>query len=272
VAVIDPNLNVTRYAYDPLGRLISTSETDGVVENGSERQLVTAFTYDREDRTRTVRDASGNTTGFLYDALGRVTQETDPLGRLTKNAYDAASNLRSITDRRGWAREFRYDLADRLTSELWAKPNASGTGSVTVRTLSYAYNDANQLKSAFDPGSKLAFTYDNAGRVKTVDNAGTPLVPNVVLTSSYDVAGRRTRLENRMPGAPASTPAAATAGFVSYAYDAAGRMTRIQDGTFVGGDDVLKKRVHFSYNKRDQFATGEENGTGLIIDNSPQSR
>jgi hypothetical protein len=101
----------------------------------------------------------------------------------------------------------------------------------------------------------LAFTYDNAGRVKTVDNANTPTVPNVVLTSSYDFAGRRTRLANTMPGAPASTPAAASAGFVSYAYDAAGRMTRIQDGTFVGGGDVLKKRVDFSYNKRDQFAT-----------------
>jgi RHS repeat-associated protein len=254
VAVTDPNLNVSRYGYDRLGRLFTSTETDGVLAGDVERQLVTMFTYDREDRTRTVRDASGNTTEFLYDALGRIRQQRDPLGRLSSFSYDAASNLKSITDRRGWVRQFDYDLADRLTSEQWVRPN--GAQLQTVRTLDYTYDDANQLKLASDPSSsRLALAYDNAGRTTTVDNASTPNVPNVVLTSSYDVAGRRTRLANTMPGAPAGTPVAATAGFLSYAYDAAGRMTRIQDGTFSGGVDLFKKRVDFTYNQRDQYAT-----------------
>jgi YD repeat-containing protein len=56
------------------------------------------------------------------------------------------------------------------------------------------YDAALQLTSASDPVSEFAYAYDNLGRVLTVDNDGTPNVLNVILTSAYDAASRRTSL------------------------------------------------------------------------------
>jgi RHS repeat-associated protein len=52
------------------------------------------------------------------------------------------------------------------------------------------------LISVSDAFSSYAFTYDEAGNVLTVDNDDTPGVPQVVLTSGYDGANRRTSLED----------------------------------------------------------------------------
>jgi hypothetical protein len=68
-------------------------------------------------------------------------------------------------------------------------------------------------------------------------------VPPVVLTNSYDSAGRRTRLDNTMTGAAATgLPLAATAGFLTYASDDADRVSRIQDGFVESGSDVVTGR------------------------------
>ena len=40
-----------------------------------------------------------------------------------------------------------------------------------------------------DSESFLTFTYDALNRLETVDNAGTPDIPNVVLTYTYDAQG-----------------------------------------------------------------------------------
>jgi YD repeat-containing protein len=218
--VTDPNGNVSRYLYDSALHVWKSIETDGVPVNGQPRDLVTEFTYDRNDRTRTVRDASGNLTQFAYDAIGRLIMEVDPTMYNSEYAYDAAGNLTSIRDRLLRRREFVYDAADRLTTERWkASINAGGA---TLRTIDYAYNDANELISVSDrdvvngvpvspPRSSLAFSYDAAGRLATVNNAGTPQVPNVLLNYSHDAAGRLTRMTNTMPGAPGAPglPAAA---------------------------------------------------------------
>ncbi len=271
--VTDPNGNVTRYLYDSALRLWKSINSDGVLVNGQPRELVTEFTYDREDRTRSVRDASGNLTQFFYDPLERLVNEIGPSSLYsTAYTYDAARNLTSVRDELLRRREFVYDAADRLRIERWRAPQTD----TVLRSIDYAYSDADELVSVSDrdvvngvpasqPRSSLAFSYDAAGRPASVDNAGTPQVPNVLLNYSHDAAGRRTRLTNTMPGAPAGLPAAATAGFVTYAHDNANRPTRIQDGTIsggslvngviVGGTDVVSKTVDFTYNRRDQFAT-----------------
>jgi YD repeat-containing protein len=239
--VIDPNNNSTSYQYDDLHRLLRMTQTNGV------SSVVTQFAYDRESRVTRVTDPYGNQTDFNYDRLGRTTRETDPKGEPIRYDYDAASNLTRITDREGRKREFVYDAADRLTTERWK------TGAATVRTISYGYNDADELVSASDPDSSYAFTYYATGWLKTVNNAGTPLVPQVLLTYSYDAAGRRTRLDNT--SGVTGLPAAVTAGFVKYDYDNADRVTRIQDGIVSAGSDAVRKQVDFTYNQRDQFST-----------------
>jgi len=256
---IDPNGNATDYIYNAKRQLIEERQTDDGI-----RLLQTLFFYDLEGRPLGLRDPAWNQTQYDRDALGRVIRELDPLGRQTAYVFDAASQLTRITDRLGRVREFDYDAAGRGTAEKW-KSSASAT--VPSRTISYTYDETDRLTAVSDdsaangPGSDSGYLmgYDNASRLVTMDNAGTPLVPRVQLTYSYDTAGRRTRVDNSMPGsAGAGLPAAATAGFISYTHDAADRLTRIEDGTLVvppsGGSptDAVNKRVDFAYNKRDQ--------------------
>ena len=61
---------------------------------------------------------------------------------------------------------------------------------------------------------RYTYTYDDAGRLTTVDNRGTPGVPDVLLVYAYDAAGNRvgvTELVGRI----------ATTHTTSYSYDGA---------------------------------------------------
>ena len=102
------------------------------------------------------------------------------------------------------------------------------------------------MLTATDPDSTYTFTYDALNRLHTVDNAGTPGAPNVVLTYGYDAQGNvvltqdnagvtvesqydpRNRLEWRkwfdadIPGASGET-ADVDPARVDFLYNAAGR-------------------------------------------------
>jgi YD repeat-containing protein len=239
--VTDPNANTTFYVYGPRGQQTKTTDAEsGVID----------FTYDADLRVTSLRDPVGNTTTWAYDSAGRIATRTDPLGTITYG-FDAADRLTQITDRRGWLREFAYDAADRLTSETWAcpatptSPPCFGSG----RTITDTYNDANELTGVSDPDSTYAFTYTPAGLLDTIDNAGTPNVPKVVLDYAYDLAGRLTRRDDAWQGMSPSLQ-----GYAIYSYDNANRLTRIEAGTRNAGDtaDVPSKRIDFAYNRRGQ--------------------
>ncbi|HVC94815.1 MAG TPA: hypothetical protein VND64_14045 [Pirellulales bacterium] len=68
------------------------------------------------------------------------------------------------------------------------------SGGTAIYTIAYAYNADNAVTSASDPDSSYAFTRDNLGRVTSLDNSGTPNMPDVVLSSQYDAMGDRTQL------------------------------------------------------------------------------
>jgi len=123
---------------------------------------------------------------------------------------------------------------------------SGATNGALVRTLAYTYDAAGQLTAASDPDSSYAVTYDNLGRVLTVDNNGTSGVPRVILTSSYDAAGNRSSL---------SASVAGTADFLNtYTHDALDRLTRV-DQTGQGGNTVAEKRVDLAYNAISQFTS-----------------
>ena len=96
----------------------------------------------------------------LTTIAGRLVTETDPRDNDTTYSYDAVGQMTGIEDRNGREREFTYDDAGRLTAEDWL--NASD---VSIRTISYSYNDDNQLTGVTDPDATYAFTYDDDGRV-----------------------------------------------------------------------------------------------------------
>jgi len=137
---------------------------------------------------------------------------------------------------------------DRRTSESWI-----GGGN----SIAYAYDKASNLLSATDAFSGLAMTYDARDRVRTVDNAGTPGVPNVVLTYNYDPASNLL--------STADTIAGAVGGLNSYTYDGLDRVTRITQS----GLNVTDKRVDLAYNPLGQFSSLQRfhdlAGTQLVV-------
>jgi len=85
------------------------------------------------------------------------------------------------------------------------------------------------------------------GRVTSVDNNGTPNVPNVVPTSQYDNNSNRTSLSATIAG---------TADFQNvYTYDALDRLTQLYQQGQTGGNAVATKGANITYNLLGQLAT-----------------
>lgn len=92
---------------------------------------------------------------------------------------------------------------------------------------------------AVRPRQRLCLTLDNLGRTLTVDNAGTPNVPHVILTEGYDSASDRTSLSATING---------TADFLkSYFFDADQRLTDETQVGQNGGNGVAQKQLGFYY-------------------------
>ncbi len=62
----------------------------------------------------------------------------------------------------------------------------------------YPRTQFGRLTSASDPDASYAYGYDAAGRLTSVDNAGTPGVPHVVLSYGYDTVNNRTSLTDSL--------------------------------------------------------------------------
>ncbi len=221
----DPLGHVAQYAYDKRNR-----RTEVVDANGGHTKLL----YDADNNLAGVTDSAGNQTTYVYDGRNRVVLETDPLGHSTQYAYDAADHLVSKTDRDGRQTTYAYDDLGRLVTQTWVG------GSDVFR---YTYDLADQLLSVTDTASALAYTYDNRGRVVTVDNNGTPDVPRVVLTYAYDAAGNTLSVADAIDGR--------AAGVTASTFDAMNRVTRITQG----GAGVAPKRVDLTYNEIGQLSS-----------------
>ena len=118
------------FAYDPNGNV--TKETD---HSGNE---VTAYTYDTDNKLKTVTRGSSNKTEYTYDKNGNITEQKYTAGSaIFKHgfAYNAVDQLTKITEdgkNRAW---FTYDEGDRIASRK------NGDGTVTL----FRYNGAGDL-------------------------------------------------------------------------------------------------------------------------------
>ncbi|GIW91674.1 MAG: hypothetical protein KatS3mg109_2106 [Pirellulaceae bacterium] len=119
------------------------------------------------------------------------------------------------------------------------------TSGTLAREISYSWDIGTRLVAASDPDSSYTLAYDDLDRLVSIDNQGTPNIPRVVLNSSYDVSGNRTRLAAVIDG---------TDDFVNdYTYDHLNRMTRVDQYGVAGGHAVAEKRVDMAYNSLGQF-------------------
>lgn len=208
----DPAGQTTTYTYDSACRLTE-------VRNALNH--VTRYAYNSNGQRTEFTDANGNTWTWAYNAQGFLTSLTDPFGKPTSFTFNSTGDLLSRTDRLGRRIDFQYDSAHRMTRETW------NTGRVTT----YAYDTAGQLIVAMDPDSTLSMSYDANGRLRTVDNQGTPGVPRVVMTYGYDANGNVTQVADSLGGV------------TDYSYDGLDRLARVAQS----GTGVQPKRVDMEY-------------------------
>ncbi|UHM91750.1 hypothetical protein [Rahnella victoriana] len=150
---------MTRYRYDPRGRLTATENAAGEV---------TAYHYNAAgDRVRTVFPG-GRQEDVEYDARGQRLRTLHG-GLSQRFSYDAAGRVLSLINENGARTQFVYDVMDRLIRE---------TG-FDGRIQQYQYSAAGELIHRLDGERATRWHYDAAGRVICRENPphgdGTPM-------------------------------------------------------------------------------------------------
>lgn len=228
LSVTDPLGRSTTYQYDGLGRM--TRRTNAAGES-------TAFTYDALDRISSATDAVNNTLSLQYDAAGRILSVADQKGSVTAMAYDVHGRLIRETAPDGRVTAYAYRL-DNLLERVTYPDNTSVVYGYDAhkrlishvadgQTISFAYNNRDELTLATGAGGNVSYTYDAAGRVLSETSNGR------TITSTRNAEGERTQFSLQGGGT------------TQYGRDARGLITEIiaSPGTFTITRDALGRRT-----------------------------
>jgi len=163
-----PDVYVTRYAYDPMGRISKITHPDRSEVN---------YDYDRYD-----------------GLLSAVKEGNDSLAFFDNYTSSGIEGI--INYQNGIVSDYRYDFLGRLDSFT------TNRSAFLYHKFAYRWNNANNLKSVadlrpeqFTEGDNLseAFSYDNAGRLKLANGSYNFNLtnPRVTCSYTYDEAGNR---------------------------------------------------------------------------------
>ncbi len=207
----------------------------------------------------TLSNADGGT--FRLAFLGQTAQplDQDATAGEVETALEALTSVDNVTVTGSAGGPWTVTFVGTHSGVNQASLNgdaAALTSGTLVRTISYSYDAASQLIETADPDSVYAYTYDNLGRVLTVDNDGTPGVAQVVLTSAYDNNGNRASLSAEIDSADDFLN--------SYSYDALNRLIRVDQvaGRSTAGDTARgRKEVQpGKYSRGHRYSRGHSKG------------
>ncbi len=227
-SVTDPGGNRTDYAYDEIGRPLSTTAPEVLTETAASTPTTSRPTtwtgYDTFGAVTESVDALGNVNRTTYDRLGRTSTATAPdylapgaaraVTPRVGYAYDALGNTVESTDPRGAVTSYTYDRQNRLTSKKVPVGQDDERGE-----WSYTYTRTGQLLSVTDPtGARAETTYDDLDRPVTSTEIERRPQPGAFTTrNTYDDAGNVVR--QTLPGGGDST----------FVYDGLGQLVRATD-------------------------------------------
>lgn len=176
--VVDSLGNVTTLQYDPLGRVIKTTESG----------VTTQVEYDLGDRAIKITDARNHATLYDYDGFGQLWKQTSPDTGVATFQYSAEGLNTQATRADGVTLHYAYDTLGRLiwygTGGLvgrsfsydwcaWGKGQLCGiearTSAVDSNATHFAYTEWGQLWQRLDNtygvGDITSYAYDGMGRL-----------------------------------------------------------------------------------------------------------
>lgn len=221
-ATINPLGQRTTFNYDAAGRQVSVQDANGhfitVIHDAAGQPsaaqsalgYLTTNTYDDAGRRTKLTDALGHVHTFVYDAAGQLTRQEDPLGRSHRYTYDVASQLREVNDGRGWLLTHTFDSAGREKNRYYRDH----------RRITFTYDAVGKRTEMRDWNGFHGYDYDARGNLTAVRRPPW----QYPVTSTYDAAGRRIRVETVKSG-----------NIITYAYDALGQVTQA-NGTTISYD------------------------------------
>jgi RHS repeat-associated protein len=232
--------DVQTATWDPVGRLISLTDADTIVDRA----------YNDADDLVSERTRGNNgvplpdvTLSYTADANGQRLTSSGP-GGATAYAYDSRGRLASLRDDAGGAFAFAYDpVTDRLTGlsrpngvndalsyreNLLASRNASIGGALRARA-EYTLDSLGRRTSLTDLDGGHSFTHDLADRLIAATHPAASGLP--AESFAYDQAGNRTSWTGSSSGSGSYDAGMelTSDGTHDYAYDAEGRLTQRRD-------------------------------------------
>jgi RHS repeat-associated protein len=199
------NGNTVAYTYDDLNRV--TSKTlDG--------KLSSKYTYNNAGNLAILQDSrSGITNKYTYDLADRLVKTEDSNGNWFKNDYDKTDKTSKKENYIGgklYSTSFEFDKDGKTTKVALPSGKSLGYSYDTIgRTKSktldlgnsktfntqygykegYAGSATSMVSSIKNGSSEIKYTYDNSGRIETVDNGK-------VIKYYYDSLGQVVREDN----------------------------------------------------------------------------
>ncbi|WP_010545504.1 RHS repeat protein, partial [Sphingomonas elodea] len=194
--------NWKTYAYDGLGRVVSSTDLNGMVtsfafSDASLQTIVTlangfvqTSTYNRAGDlvsfTESGSDTAGGTSSYKYDQLGRLRQKTNANGYIHYYLYDKVG--RKIVDANQWGyiSEYRYDQNGRLAATInytnilsaeqlsWLSDPNSSVEMASLRPAAHPYDiwtwkiydaEGRVIEAIAGDGSVTRYDYDGSGRL-----------------------------------------------------------------------------------------------------------
>lgn len=306
VQVTDAVGHKLKYSYDVLARLISVEDNEGNVVRreydvmGRVKKSVdavgeeTEYEYDANGNLTAVLLPNGNGVTYTYDERDRLKTRTDALGQVESWTYDTADRVETYTDRKGQKTTFKYDVLGRLELTTYhdgstavatydAGNRLRTLADSAAGTLSWDYNEFDQLTKATTPQGSITYGYDGTGRRSEMIAASQPKVEyhyddgdrlrrilqgSEVVEFDYDDANRLTKT---------TLPNGVKAG---YAYNDADQLTGIawlkandtQIGDLGYGYDAYGKLVARTGSFVSQNLPSASTGANAFDDNNRQTQ
>lgn len=179
--------NVTRFAYDGLYRLTTTTRyltATGLGGGAPAGTIITRQSWDHSSRLTGQTDANSNTTAYVYDPLNRMVQTTFADGTSHTFAFDVHHNTVTDTDANGNVVNATYDLLNRILNKTITR----GPGIAGPTFEAYQYDGLSRIVRSENDDSVVTRSYSSFSDILTEIQHATGGSAQTV-TRTYDTEG-----------------------------------------------------------------------------------